>query len=188
MTWRRRATSSARGLRLGIGDWPCRRPHRLGKMSDRRGIDPVGLGQLASGAGKVADLAGIDHCERELRGTHRTGHHRLVATGRLHGDQSRSEPLQALHQHRQAFAVARHGKGFATWPQMHVQPIFRHIDPDKMLHVPSLRMRARLAAPATVRAEGTGGWGTVLSNGLIDPRSVRAPIRHRSTDFTTVRR
>lgn len=26
----------AQGLRLSIGDWPCRRPHRFGEMSDRR--------------------------------------------------------------------------------------------------------------------------------------------------------
>jgi len=67
---------------------------------------------------------------------------------------------------------------------MHIQPILRHVDTNEVLHIPSLRMRARLAAPATVRAEGTDGWGTVLRNGLIDPRRRGAPIRHRGTNFT----
>src|SRR3954470_17958327 len=52
-----------------------------------------------------------------------------------------------------------------------------------------LRMRARPgravgAALASVRAEGTDGWGTVLRSGLIGPRSQRAPIRHRGTHPT----
>jgi len=51
-----------------------------------------------------------------------------------------------------------------------------------------LRMRARLAAPAAVRAERSSGWGTVLSSGRVHPRRLRAPIRDRTTDFTPVRR
>ena len=68
----------------------------------------------------------------------------------------------------QTAAVARHHKELAARPDVHVQPILGDIDPDKMLHVPSLRMRSRLAAPASVWAERTGEWGTVLRNGLID--------------------
>jgi len=108
--------------------------------------------------------------------------------GGFQHDQGGSEPAQALHQRRQSFTVPREGKAFTLWPDMHIQPILGHVNANEVLHIPSLRMRARLAAPATVRAEGTDGWGTVLRNGLIGPRSLGAPIRHRDTDFTAVSR
>ena len=65
---------------------------------------------------------------------------------------------------------------------MHIKPIPGRINTDETFPVSSLRMRARPGcaaerAQATVRAEGTGGWGTVLGSGLIGPRSQRAPIR-----------
>ena len=57
----------AQGLRLGIGNRPRRRPDRLGEMRDRRGIEAVGLGEPAGGAGEIADLARVDHRQRQLR-------------------------------------------------------------------------------------------------------------------------
>ncbi len=81
-----------------------------------------------------------------LRGAHRTGQNRLVAAGRLQRDQNGSERSQALDKHRPAVAVARDGKSFVLRPAVQLQPILGHINPDKMLHVPSLRKRARPAA------------------------------------------
>jgi hypothetical protein len=153
-------------------------------MRNRRGVDRIGLGQLAGGAGEIADLARVDHRQRQMGSRHRARHDRLVAAGGFHHDQPGRQILQPLHELHQAFAVARDGEALAARPQMHGEPVLCHIDPNKMLHVPSLRMRARLAAPATVRAEGTSGWGTVLRSGLIHPRRLRAPIRDRTTDFT----
>ena len=171
----------AEGLRRGVGDRPGRGIDRLGKMGDGRGIDAVGLGQFAGGAREIADLAGIDHRQRQASGGDRARDDGLVAAGGFHDDQPRSERPQPFDELRQTFTVARDGEGLATRPQMNIQPILRDIDPYKVFHVPSLRMRARLAAPATVRVNGTNGWGAGLRNGLIDPRKRGAPIRHRST-------
>jgi hypothetical protein len=49
----------AEGLGFGIGDRPRRRPDGFGKMSDRRGVDAVGLGELAGGAGKSRIWRGL---------------------------------------------------------------------------------------------------------------------------------
>ena len=157
-------------------------------MSDRRGIETVGLGQFAGGSGEIADLAWIDHRQGQMSRRDRAGDDRFIAAGRLHHDQAGSERAQSLHQNRQPFTVARDGEALSARPNVHVQPILRHIDADKVLHVPSLRMRARLTAPATVRADRTGGWGAVLRNGLFDPRSQRAPIRHRNIDSNPILR
>jgi hypothetical protein len=62
-------------------------------MSDRRGVDRIGLGQLAGGAGEIADLARIDHRQRQAGRGHRAGHDRLVAAGGLHCDQLRRQGL-----------------------------------------------------------------------------------------------
>src|SRR5262249_11122031 len=53
--------------------------------------------------------------------------------------------------------------------------------------LPSLRMRARGSALATVRDDKIDGGGTLLRDGLACPRSVRALRRHRTDDFTPVR-
>src|SRR5205823_2971531 len=118
----------------------------------------------------------------------RAGDHALVAAGGFHHHQPRSKFPQPFDQCRQPFAVARGGKAFIARPQMHIEPILRYVDADKVLHVPSLRMRAGLAALATVRAEGTDGWGAKLRSGLLGPRSDRSAIRHRDTHSTSAPR
>jgi hypothetical protein len=47
---------------LGVRQGPGCRTHRLGKMGQDPGIEGICLGQLPGGFGKVASLAGIDHC------------------------------------------------------------------------------------------------------------------------------
>src|SRR5688572_25093866 len=103
-----------------------------------------------------------------MRRAQRARHDGFIAACCFHHDQRRGERPQPLDEARQSFAVALDGEAFAAGTQMYVKPILRHIDTDKVLHVPSLHMRARPAALATVRATGTGGWGTVLRSGLID--------------------
>jgi hypothetical protein len=49
-----------------------------------------------------------------------------------------------------------------------------------------LPMRARDAAPATVRDVEIDGWGAMLANGLVSPSSQRAPIRRRSGHLSLV--
>ena len=169
----------AKRLRLGLVDRPGRWPHGFGKMSACRGVEPVGLGQLAGGTGDLVDLAGIDHRQRQVRGGDRAGHDRLIAARRFHHDPLRDQRLQSRDEPGHAFAVARDGEGLAARPQMHVEPILRHVDPNKMLHVPSLRMRARLAAPATVRAARTADGAPGSEAGSCTQGGEGLPIRHR---------
>ena len=155
-----------------------RRPDCLGEMGDRGGIEPIGLGKLAGGARKIADLARVDHRQRQLRRGQRAGNNAFLSAGRRHDRSGAGRPARRAR--RRSFP-RRGADAHQADPWTHR---YRQTFP-----VPSLRMRARPGfaagtAPATVRAEGTGGWGTVLRSGLIGPRSQRAPIRHRSAQST----
>ena len=68
---------------LVVGQRPGLRVDRLGEVGDRLGVEGVGLGELAGRAGEVADLARVDHRQRQPGGAQRRGHRRLVAAGRL---------------------------------------------------------------------------------------------------------
>src|SRR6476619_229826 len=77
---------------------------------------------------------------------------------------------------------------------MYIEAILRDIDADEarllgsVFHDPSLQMRARLAAQATVRVpDGTAGWGAWLWNGLVHPRQTRAPIQRQPPSQLTRR-
>jgi len=155
----------------------------LGEMGDCRGVQAIGLGELAGGTREVADLPRIDHRERQMGGGEGAGRHGLIAARRLHDDQDRSQGAQALAKTLQTFTVTRDGEGLPTRPDADVQPILRHIDSNEHIHLPSLHMRARDAAPATVRDVRMGGWGARLRNGLRDPRRRRAPIRRRDINL-----
>ena len=125
---------------LFVGHRPGRRRDRFGEMGDRRGVQGVGLGELAGRPGEVADLARVDHRQRQARRTQRRRHRDLVAAGRLQHDQRRIEPAQPVRQIFQAFAVARDGKGLPRRPDMHVEPVLRHIDTHRNpFHDPSLQ-------------------------------------------------
>jgi hypothetical protein len=76
---------------------------------------------------------------------------RLVSARRLERDQDGMKSAQALDNTLQTLVVARDDEGLAAWPDADVQSILRHIDSNKHIHLPSLHMRARDAAPATVR-------------------------------------
>jgi hypothetical protein len=53
------------GLRLGLGDRPRFGADAFGGRGDDFGVERVGLGQPPGSAGEVADLAGIDHGQRQ---------------------------------------------------------------------------------------------------------------------------
>jgi len=72
MTCRRRATNSPRACA-----WVLAIARAGGReMRDCRGVEPVGLGQFAGGA-NIADLAWVDHRQRQLRCGKGAGHHSL---------------------------------------------------------------------------------------------------------------
>ena len=106
----------------------------------------------------------------------------LEAAGGFEHDQRHVERLEALDEVFEAFAVARDGKGLVRRAQMHVETILGHIDTNaargaRLVHDPSLRMRAR-SALATVRAFGQSDASrAVLTRGLIGPEGDRAGLR-----------
>ena len=159
------------------------RPNLLGEQGDDLGVDSVGLGELAQCAGKVADLARVDHGERQAAAGQRGGDGRLETAGGLDHDQPGVERDEAFNELLEAFAVARDGKGLARRAQMHVKAILGHIDTDavchaaRFVHDPSLRMRAR-SAQSTVRAFGQSDASrAMLTNGLSGPEEPRAGLR-----------
>ena len=114
--WRRRATSSASARACSSGTGRGAGATASAKWANRRGVQGVGLGELAGRPGEVADLARVDHRKRQARRTQRRRHRDLVAAGRLQHDQRRIEPAQPVRQIFQAFAVARDGKGLPRRP------------------------------------------------------------------------
>ncbi len=154
----------------------------------RGGVETIGLGELAGRAGEVTDLTRIDNRQEQMRRGERACDHGLVSARRLERDQHRMKRAQALDKMLEALVVAREGEGLAAWADANVQPILRHIDSNENIRLPSLHMRARDAAPATVRDFGMDGWGAMLANGLLNPRSARAPIRRRGVKLSNAAR
>ena len=175
----------AERARRRVGHRPWFGPDRFGEAGDGLGIEPIGLGEPAGGAGEVPDLAGIDHGQRQLCGAERGGHRHLEAAGRFEHHQLWRDRRQALDQSGETGTIPADREGLAGWPQMHIEPVLGDVDPDEgrhgrgMLHDPSLRIRARRsAAQATVRVrELPGGRGAELRHGLAHPRPKRAPVR-----------
>src|SRR5262249_2764200 len=87
-----------------------------------------------------------------------------------------------------ALAITLNGEALTGGANMNIQAILGDIDTDEHgLWLPSLRMRARGSAPATVRDDKIDGGGTLLRDGLACPRSLRALRRHRTHDSTPLR-
>ena len=193
------ATPAAQVLEVldrGAGLGAPRGPH-LGRAAGQpAGIEAVGRGQHAVGAGEGAGLARIDPDHRQAGRGQRGHHDPLVAATGLQHDATGPSRLELPLQAPQAAPRARHRPGRARGLYRDVQPGFRHIDPDRDVRgsrhwVPSTtagltpclanagswsRPRDLFGLRASVRA-GT----TLLSYGLQRPRSDRSvPARARS--------
>lgn len=148
----------------GLRQRARRRPHGLGEMRDHRGVDRVGLGQLADRFGELADLARVDdrHREAGLRQGHRD--QAFVAAAGLHDDQNRRQRHKPPDQLAQPFAIAAAAERGTVGPDMHIHPRLRHVDADNAFgnrlafHNPASSMRAR--AQTTVRACGKPAGAT----------------------------
>jgi len=141
------------GHRVGIA-YPGRR-EGLGEMGDDRGIEPVGLGEPAAGAGELANLARIDHGGDQPRLAQRQPQRPFVPARRLQHDPFAAQRPQPADQGIVAGPVVADRKADPERAHMHVQTVLRNIDPykNRRAHhhpIPFLRLRAR--APATVRA------------------------------------
>ena len=99
------------------------------------GIDAVGLGQDAVGAGEVAGLAGIDADDRQTGRAQGDDHGALVAAAGFQHDAAGPQRLELPLQPPQAAARARHRPGRARGLDGDVQPGLRHIDPYRYVRV-----------------------------------------------------
>jgi hypothetical protein len=88
------------GQARGVLEWTHGRSDGLREAGDRLGIDTVGLGQPAGGAGEVAHLARVDHRDRQPGGGELGGEAGLQAARGLEHDQRRAKPDQVLDQGR----------------------------------------------------------------------------------------
>jgi len=77
----------------------------LGELGQRRGVDPVGLGQPLHGPREVARHPRVDHRHTQARRLQRTDQCRLVAAGGLHQHQRRAQARQAICQRAVAVGV-----------------------------------------------------------------------------------
>ena len=77
-----------------------RRPDGLGEMSDRLGIQAVGLGQSAHRPGEAADLTRVDHRHRQAGRGQGRREADLHAAGGFEHDERRGKRGQALDQRR----------------------------------------------------------------------------------------
>ena len=139
--------------------------------------------ELTGGTGEVPDLTGIDHCQRVTGTTERGGDNDFKPACRFQHNQRGRWGRQIQAQCLQALGISGNRETVTRWANMNIKTIFRDVDADKsrhgesVFHDPSLQMRARDAAQATVRAPiGTGRRGTMLRHGLGHPRLERAPV------------
>ena len=173
--------------RAGLG--AHRGPYLGREARQQAGIDVVGLGQDAVGAGEVAGLARIDADDRPAGRAQGADHGPLVAAAGFQHDAAGPPRLELPRQAPQAAPRARHRPGRPRGLDGNVQLGLRHINPDRDVRVsrhwvpsdnagytPCLADAGSWSRPrylfglwASVRA-GT----TLLSHGLQRPRSDRS--------------
>ena len=110
-------------------------PHLRREARQHAGIQPIGLGQDAVGAGEVADLARIDADDRQAGRGQGGQHGPLVAAASFQHDADRPQRLEPPLQAPQAAPRARHRPGRPRGLHGHVQPGLRHINPYRYVRV-----------------------------------------------------
>jgi hypothetical protein len=125
----------------------------FGERRDDLGIQPVGFGEPAGGAGEGrADLARVDHGQRQAGPGEGGGHGDLEAAGGLEHHERRGQDAELRDQPVEALAAARDGDGPARRAQVHVEAVLGDVDADEgrrssggrlAAHDPSSWMRAR---------------------------------------------
>ena len=160
-------------LRLGVGQRARRRADHVGKVGQGAGIQRIRFGQLARGAGKIADLARVHDDHGQARRGQGAGHRTLQAAGGFQHNEGGVEGLHPVHERRHPAGIVRDGPALPGGAQGNVQLGFGHINTDKAWHVTHTELLS--ARPCrygltwhqtTVRALG--------SPGRDDPRS--APV------------
>ena len=157
----RQVAVSLGGGRLG-GD----RCH-LAVAGNDEGVQAVGLGQDALGAGEVPHGPGIHHGHGQAGFPQEGGCQGFVAAGGFQGDEGRVQGQQAEDQGSHRLAGVGDPPRLPRRMGRDVQPVFGHVNADETplwgCHTSSLRPclvdAGSLRAPATVRAPWNGGWG-----------------------------
>lgn len=104
------------------------RAQSVGIAGQDPGVQLVGLGQDAQGAGKIADPQGIDETDRELRLLEGGHQQELIAAGGLQEDEAGVKFLETLPQVRDVrFGVGRAELAFLRF-QGGIQVLFRDVD------------------------------------------------------------
>jgi hypothetical protein len=117
---------------LCVRQGPEGRPHRLGDMGPRAGVEGIRLGQLSGRLGKGARLTGIHHRHGQPRRCQRRHHGPLVAPRGFEDNQGGQQGLQSCDQGGHPGLIVGHGPPFTRGSQSHIQLGFRDIDPDNI--------------------------------------------------------
>ena len=116
-------------------------PQGLGEVGQDLGIDLIGFGQLAGGAGEFPHRLGIDQGHRQLGLGQGRGHQELITAGGLQHDELGFEGRQALDQLLDAAVVVGGDKMAVLRPHGHIQVLLGDVEADKNLAVHSLLSR-----------------------------------------------
>jgi hypothetical protein len=134
-----------------------RRPDRLGEAGDRLRVEAIGLGQPPHGAREGADLARVDHRDRQAGRGQGRREADLQPAGGLEHDQRWRERDQTGDQRRHALVVVVDGEALAGGAQVDVEPALGDVDADEggsLVHDPG-SLDAGCRALVTVRVAGT---------------------------------
>jgi len=119
--------------------------HLLGEVGDHRGIDCIGLGQPADGAGELAYLARVDDRHRQSRLAQSGRHDTLVAAAGFQDHKPRPQWRQPPDQGSQAIGAGRAMERGAVGSDMHVDPRLGNIDADKAVGLELTRFRGHFS-------------------------------------------
>ena len=111
-------------LGLGIGQRAQLQRDGLSEVGQDGGVERVGLGQPAGGAGEVANLARVDHHHRQPRRGQLRDQRPLQTAGRLQHDSCRCQRLQLTDQGVDPGRVVVHPLGGSvSRPDGEIQPL-----------------------------------------------------------------
>jgi hypothetical protein len=111
-------------LGLNIRQRIWRGSHRLRKVGQGLGIQPVGLGQPASSPGEVSNLAGIDHGQGQTSSSQCSSQRHLEPARGLQYHQFWVELRQSLDYLSDSRSIIRHAPGITVGTHGDIQLIF----------------------------------------------------------------
>jgi hypothetical protein len=100
-------------------------------MSDRLGVQAVGLGQPPRGAGEGAHLARVDHRDRQPGRGQGGGEAGLHPAGGLEHDERWLKRGRALDQRRHLLLAMVDREALAGRAQVHIEPALGDVDADQ---------------------------------------------------------